>query len=180
MSIISTSRLENILVDISVKPKTLVKLVLEQNKIIQKHGEKITTKTLDEMVYLDAVCTESVYFSAPICSVGRKASVEYTTSNGFTVPNDSSVSLNVFSSVRDIKKYGDQSKLYIPERNIMLDRKLGDIVPLLPVWGIGRKYYIFSEIDGSQPRHPGYRQLITVMPSRSTVYLKRHNISTYK
>ncbi|PVZ97763.1 hypothetical protein BB558_006269 [Smittium angustum] len=138
MSVISTSRLENILVDISVKPKTLVKLVLEQNKIIQKHGEKITTKTLDEMVYLDAVCTESVYFSAPICSVGRKASVEYTTSNGFTVPNDSSVSLNVFSSVRDIKKYGDQSKLYIPERNIMLDRKLGDIVPLLPVWGIGR------------------------------------------
>ncbi|OLY81652.1 hypothetical protein AYI68_g4236 [Smittium mucronatum] len=64
-SLISSSRLTNIIMDISTQPEVFKKLLYEQREIVLKYGSNLSLSAIDNMHYLDAVILESLRLSNP-------------------------------------------------------------------------------------------------------------------
>ncbi|OMJ11471.1 Cytochrome P450 4e3 [Smittium culicis] len=194
-ALISSPRLINILVDISLYPKVSKKLVLEQSEIINKYGKSISRKALSDMVYLDATIKESLRLSSPANFAHRYMDKDYFLSNGIVLKQGSTISFSSFTHNRNMKLFGPSIRSFIPERHLESSSKLEDSGIDDTIWGIRnkcpyisysssqlkviialivRKYYILNSINGLNQSHPGYKNIITTIPDQSVIYLKKH------
>ncbi|PVV04595.1 hypothetical protein BB560_000904 [Smittium megazygosporum] len=156
------TRLVNIIVDLSVEPSLYFILIQEQKDLIKKHGQEITYEVTKKMIFLDAFIKESLNKSSPTTFL-KKGQV---------------CSINMFSKynpgpLNSIRKF-DISKHISSEKSFT--EPCSDNL----IWGYGEKLYIFSNIDGNQPLHPGYINIHTVVPSTDSVYFKQHDIYGYR
>ncbi|OMJ28338.1 putative cytochrome P450 [Smittium culicis] len=123
-SLISSSRLANAIVDISIRPEVYNRLLNEQKRIIEKLGDSINPKILDKMKYLDSVILESLRLSSPASHIHRKVNQDIVVSNGCLIKNGSVVSLSSFSNFRNKTIFGDDANEFVPDRHLSDNRKL--------------------------------------------------------
>ncbi|PVU97161.1 hypothetical protein BB561_000714 [Smittium simulii] len=191
-SILAT-RLINVIIDISVRPEVSQKLINEQKELKRIYGKSISPFILDKMVYLDAVIKESLELSAPVSCMNKEFKTDYCLSNGYTIPKSSSISHNLFSKYRYNNRTRPNKISFKPDRhdtkNTLIWGQSKNICPYVEycsakmklfVCILIRNYYIFSNIDGIEPVHPGYKHFTSVLPNSSTVFLKKHDIDKYR
>ncbi|PVV04870.1 hypothetical protein BB560_000616 [Smittium megazygosporum] len=153
---ILSSRLANIIVDISVRPAVLMLLIDEQKNIRSKHGEAITLDILNKMERLEYFIFKSLSNSLPFSFMHRSIEDDYFTSSGYYIPKGSSVSLDMFSFYRNYRKKNQYDRLS------------------------AKNVYLLKNPIGNVPVHPGYRFIHDVLPKSTTLYLKKHDINLYR
>ncbi|PVV05203.1 hypothetical protein BB560_000282 [Smittium megazygosporum] len=130
--------LSNFLIDISLNPYVFKQLEKEQKKIISKYGEKITTKSLNQMVYLDAAITESFRLGSNNMSM-KQSLQDIILPNGVFMPKASFVKFNSITHNRSSEIFKNQPHDFIPERHFFLGNKLNKISITNLTWGLGRE-----------------------------------------
>lgn len=92
-----------------------------QEKVYQEimsvidEGLDLNLEVLSECTYLQMVINETLRLFPPGAFVSRKASEEFTLSNGVTVPKDTNVSISIFHTHRNEKFWGQDSGKFNPE-----------------------------------------------------------------
>ncbi|PVV01478.1 hypothetical protein BB560_004102, partial [Smittium megazygosporum] len=191
------SRLLNILTDIASNPHLQSILISEQEAIIDEYGRSVTTLALSKMEILSASINESLLLSSSASCLHRKVKSPFVLSNGTHVPADHYISVNLFERYNTKK---DEFR----NRAFDIDRHLYEDIPEKKkfiqdsIWGYGsrkcpaieyslvqmklfviallRNYHIFNNEGWFRTKHPGYRQIITVIPETSHIYLRRRRI----
>ncbi|PVV02938.1 hypothetical protein BB560_002596 [Smittium megazygosporum] len=193
------NRVVNIIVDLSVESKLYFLLIQEQKDIIKNQGETLSSGILDKMVFLDAFIKESLQQSYPASFIFRMAKKDVYLSSGHMIEKGSVASINAFSKLH---KKGRMERNFDIRRHIISKRPFNESSLDNLVWGLGstkcplskyagtiikvfivlmiRKYYIFSDNEGNKPRFRGYNHFSTVVPRTKSVYLKAHDIKSYR
>ncbi|PVU91185.1 hypothetical protein BB561_004525 [Smittium simulii] len=198
MPCIPSAKLINVIIDISVRSDIMHALIREQKCVKSNHGIAINRNNLDKMTFLDAVLTESLLLSIATNCMPRYAEKDIVLGNGYKISKGSIAAINMFSYYHKGRKSSKNinfnplkhtsCKIYNQKNSLL--------------WGSGsrkcpfsdyaftqmklitcifiRNYYIFSNIEGELPVHPGYIFNSLVIPRNTTIYLKRHNIDDYR
>ncbi|PVU89069.1 hypothetical protein BB560_006321, partial [Smittium megazygosporum] len=188
------TRLVNIIFDLSVQPNLYFVLIQEQKDLIAKYGNDITHDITKEMIFMDAFIRESLNNSNPATCK------DMFLSNGTLLKKGELTSINMFSKFNSCNS--SANKKFDIYKHILNKKPFTEPCIDNLVWGYGantcpfaeysgtmikvfvalfiRKLYVFSNIDGNQPEHPGYINLSTVLPRKKSVYFKKHNISEYR
>ncbi|PVV02973.1 hypothetical protein BB560_002559 [Smittium megazygosporum] len=194
------TRLVNIVVDLSVEPNLYFILIQEQKDLIKKYGNDITYNVTKEMVFMDAFIKESLNNSTPASFIYRFIRKDIFLSNGTLLPKEQISSLNAFS--KSVTNTSKSNRKFDISKHILHNKSFTEPSIDNLIWGYGikacpfaeyagmlikiftallvRKLYIFSNIQGNQPVHPGYVNIFTIFPSESSVYFKKHDINHYR
>ncbi|PVV01038.1 hypothetical protein BB560_004562 [Smittium megazygosporum] len=188
------SRIANIIVDLAIQPNLYFILIQEQKDLIKKYGQGVTYQVAKEMKFMDAFIKESLNNSIPASFIFRSVLKEMFLSNGAFLSKGQMISINMFSET--ISNNSNTDKEFDICRHIANKKSFTEPSMDSLIWGYGvqysgtlikifvalliRKLYIFSNIDGNQPVHPGYINLSTVIPSVNSVYFKLHDINGYR
>ncbi|PVV00941.1 hypothetical protein BB560_004658, partial [Smittium megazygosporum] len=132
------NQLANFFIDASLNPILFRKLETEQRKIIAKHGNVLTIKHLDKMVYLDAAITETLRFSTNIISM-KESLCDIYLPNGVLISRGSFTKLNTINYNRSSDIFLNHPHDYIPERHFTLGTKLNETSKTNLAWGLGRQ-----------------------------------------
>ncbi|PVV03060.1 hypothetical protein BB560_002468 [Smittium megazygosporum] len=159
-------RLVNILTDISINPYLQSILVEEQVNVIRRYGAPVTSFTLSKMEKLAAFVDESIVLSSSATTLYRRVKKPIFLSNGTRISNDQYISANMFENFHS-KKDEFENRIFDIEKHFN-----GDITPderflRDNVWGYG------SDKGWFRTKHPGYRQIMLVVPETEHMYLRR-------
>ncbi|PVU99821.1 hypothetical protein BB559_000380 [Furculomyces boomerangus] len=198
----TSSKLANVIVDISLNPEMYSKLAQEQILLIKKYGNTINLMNLEEMEYLDAVIKESLRLSGTTKSHLKKTEVSYLLSNGYTIPKGSYVGFNLFAHNRNEQYFGENPSSYIPERHINSGTRLLDVSPDNFIWGVGKRMCPAREYAVAQMKlvvailirgfqvsqndnvflkhHQGYEESYNLFPRNPKVFFQPHNIMNFR
>ncbi|PVV02016.1 hypothetical protein BB560_003540 [Smittium megazygosporum] len=200
ISKIIPTRLINIIFDLSAEPSLYFVLIQEQKDLIKKYGYCITHDILKKMVFMDAFIKESLTNSSSASYIFRCISHDMFLSNGTFLRKGQLISINMFSKAHttalktgkrfDIRKHIFNKKSFTEPsmdnliwghgvRECPFSEYSGTLIKIFIALLI-RKLYVFSNIDGNPPVHPGYINIRTVVPLEHSVYFKRHNINDYR
>ncbi|PVV03177.1 hypothetical protein BB560_002355 [Smittium megazygosporum] len=194
------SRLINIIVDLSVEPNLYFALIQEQKDLISKYGHDITYEIAKKMIFLDAFIMESLKNSNSASSIYRIIQNDIFLSNGTLLTKGETSSINLFSKART--NTSNVNRKFDIRKHILNKRSFTEPSIDNLLWGYGvkecpfaeyagnliktftalliRNLYIFLNIDGNIPIHPGYMNLFIVHPLTSFVYFKKHDIDKYR
>ncbi|PVV03501.1 hypothetical protein BB560_002019 [Smittium megazygosporum] len=202
------TRLVNIIFDLSIQPNLYFVLIQEQKDLIAKYGNDITHDITKEMIFMDAFIRESLNNSNPASYIFCFACKDMFLSNGTLLKKGELTSINMFSRFNsgnssankkfDIYKHILNKKPFTDTKYWFINNNSnsnsnhpgsrnacpfaeysGTMIKVFVALSI-RKLYVFSNIDGNQPEHPGYINLSTVLPTKKSVYFKKHNINEYR
>ncbi|PVV02725.1 hypothetical protein BB560_002816 [Smittium megazygosporum] len=190
--------LSNFLIDISLDPRAFRNLEIEQKNLISKYGRVIKTEYLDEMAYLDAAIAESSRLSRDGVSM-KEALSDIFLQNGVMIPKGALAKFNILTYTRCPEIFLEEPHSYIPERHFRLGTKLGLPSKYNIMWGLARQcpyakhcsnfmklfvatiirsYEISQGYSENANRHDGYFFENLVQHAKTSLYLKRRDIST--
>ncbi|OMH80593.1 putative cytochrome [Zancudomyces culisetae] len=139
VAIIST-RLHNLIVELSLRPQVYDELGEEQRLSMEKYldnGSLIPFEALDEMVLLDAFIKETIRLAGSSSFIPRYVCQDFVVSNGVTIPKNSLVSFNIYSHNRDTSIFGKNASEFDYKRHIRLGLKLTDTDSSNVMWSAG-------------------------------------------
>ncbi|PVV03338.1 hypothetical protein BB560_002195 [Smittium megazygosporum] len=189
------TKMSNLIMDISLYPNVRKELEAEQRSLIKKYGRSITSKQIDEMVYLDAAITESLRLGTN--NPMKEAICDSYLPNGAFVQKSSLVKFTTISYNRSSEIYGRDPHCYIPERHFELGTKLEESSLTNIAWGLGRpcpyrqycarymKYFaalfirlynITQGSDNGYTGHQGYIFDIHVLHAKKNLFLSRRDL----
>ncbi|PVU90013.1 hypothetical protein BB561_005065 [Smittium simulii] len=193
---LNSSRLANLLMDISLNKSVYNMLANEQIEIIKKHGFKIRETQIQNMVYLDAALKESIRLTQRTVNE-RKVENDYTFSNGSIIPKGSVVKFDLFSHSRDKRIHGFDTHSFVPGRNLINKTQLSEVSLDSYTWSIGEhmcpaadysimqlkiaaasfiRNFEISQVCNPSAEHKGYRMLDVISHVNTELNLKPHNI----
>ncbi|PVU84513.1 hypothetical protein BB560_007324, partial [Smittium megazygosporum] len=161
------NQLANFFIDASLSPILFRKLETEQRKIIAKHGNALTVKQLDKMIYLDAAITETLRFSTNIISM-KESLCDIYLPNGVLISRGSFTKLNTINYNRSSDIFLNHPHDYIPERHFTLGTKLNETSKTNLAWGLGRKYEVSQGNEDIEAEHGGYFFEYTIRHAKTT------------